>query len=178
MIDPREDYYALPQEPIRRNVRAVADLERQFLDNRSFSTRIGDWIARIAGSMGFVIFNALWYAVWIGLNSGLLPGFEPFDPYPYTFLTLCVSLEAIFLSVFVLMSQNRMSRIDSLRNHLDLQINLLAEEENTKMLQMLVRIGERLGLDPETSDVELRDLEQETQVETLVEELEKNLPGE
>jgi uncharacterized membrane protein len=176
--DLADKHFPLPEEPVRRNVRAIAQLEQHFLQNRSLATRLGDWIARISGSMAFVVLNALWYAVWIVINVGLIPSIEPFDPYPFTFLTLCVSLEAIFLATFVLMSQNRMSRLDNLRNHLDLQINLLAEEENTKMLQMLDRISQRLGLEGGVGDEELQQLEEETQVETLVQELEESLPNE
>jgi uncharacterized membrane protein len=149
-----DKHFPLPQEPVRRNVRAIAQLEQHLLQNRSLATRLGDWIARISGSMGFVILNALWYSAWIVINVGLMPGIEPFDSYPFTFLTFCVSLEAIFLATFVLMSQNCMSRLDNLRNHLDLQINLLAEEENTKLLQMLDRISQRLGLEAGVGDIE------------------------
>jgi uncharacterized membrane protein len=160
------------------NIRRIADLERQFLEQRSWDTRIGDWISRVAGSMGFAILNAIWYAVWIVINIGLIPGIEPFDPYPFTFLTLCVSLEAIFLSVFVLMSQNRSSRMDTLRNHLDLQIDMLAEEENTRSLRLLTQISRRLGIDPEKDDPRMSDLTEDTAIEDLVEGLEQDLPNE
>jgi uncharacterized membrane protein len=74
------------------------------------------------------------------------------------------------------MSQNRSSRMDTLRNHLDLQIDLLAEEENTRALRLLTRISNHLGLDPEADDHELSQLEQDTSLETLIEHLEENLP--
>lgn len=86
------------------------------------------------------------------MNSGLV-GIHPFDPYPYQFLTFVVSLEAIFLSLFILMSQNRATRQTDARSQLDLQINLLAEQEATKMLQMLQSLCKHQGLavadDPE-----------------------------
>ena len=69
-----------------------------------------------------------------------------FDPFPYTFLTLVVSLEAIFLSIFILISQNQETQLTERRKHLDLQINLLAEQENTKMLQLLIAISEKVGV--------------------------------
>ena len=127
--------------------------------------------------MSFVIVHVLWFTVWITGNLGMIPGVTPFDPFPCAFLTLIVSLEAIFLSTFVLMSQNRMSHQADKRAHLDLQINLLAEQEATMMLQMLQRICRHLGLETETSDEEVRQLIKETDVHTLVNELEKKLPG-
>jgi uncharacterized membrane protein len=93
--------------------------------------------------MTFVWVHIAWYSAWILVNS--LPGIHPFDPFPFTFLTFMVSLEAIFLSTFILISQNHETRLSELRNNLDLQINLLTEQENTKMLRMLERIAEKVG---------------------------------
>jgi uncharacterized membrane protein len=78
-----------------------------------------------------------WFTGWLVINTGHLFRFKPFDPYPFSFLTLVVSLEAIFLTVFVLMSQNRMARQADKRAHLDLQVDLLAEQELTVILYLL-----------------------------------------
>jgi uncharacterized membrane protein len=101
----------------------------------------------------------------------VLPGLPRFDPYPFTFLTLCVSLEAIFLSSFILIAQNYEMRITERRNQLDLQINLLAEQENTKLLQLMDRMAKKMGL-YEEDDPEIQVLEQATRPETLARQIE------
>jgi len=101
---------------------------------------------------------------------------KPFDPFPYQFLTLVVSLESIFLSLFILMSQNRSTNQADQRNHLDLQINLLAEHENTKMLQMLQALCAHHGL-AISSDPEIVQLAKRTEPQQVLEELKDNLPG-
>ena len=112
----------------------------------------------------------IWFAGWILANS--LPGFRPFDPFPFTFLTLVVSLEAIFLSTFILISQNHETRLSERRNQLDLQVNLLTEQENTKMLRMLERIAEKVGANTD-DDPSLQVLDQATNPEKLVEQIEQ-----
>ena len=107
---------------------------------RSTAERVSDAVARHAGRVWFISAHAIWFSGWIALNTGRVWGIHPFDPYPYQFLTFVVSLEAIFLSLFILMSQNRANRQADARSHLDLQINLLAEQESTKILQMLQSI--------------------------------------
>src|SRR5207249_1655562 len=107
---------------------------------------ISDSITRFAGSSLFIVLHIIWFTVWIILNLGSVHIIHSFDPYPFTFLTMVVSLEAIFLSIFVLISQNRMAHQADRRAHLDLQINLLAEQENTMMLRMLETLCERHGI--------------------------------
>ena len=96
--------------------------------------------------------HVVWFAIWILWNTGLL-GLRKFDPYPFGFLTMVVSLEAIFLSIFVLMAQGRESHIAELREEITLQVNLRMEEEVTKTLQLVAglytRLGHRIGDDPE-----------------------------
>ena len=126
----------------------------------------------------FIVLHIMWFAVWIVLNMGRLQGIQPFDPYPFTFLTMVVSLEAIFLSIFVLISQNRMARQADRRAHLDLQINLLAEQENTMMLRMLESLCERQGIKTEWLKEEIQSLFGKTDVHALMHELEEQLPDE
>ena len=97
---------------------------------------------------------------------GLIPGLVPFDPYPFTFLTMTVSLEAIFLSVIVLMSQNRSSKIADMREEVDFELNLRAEAEITRILNMLDEIHDHLGLSPEDDD-ELREMKQKTDIKEI-----------
>src|ERR1700693_5133899 len=86
-----------------RNIKAICELERKTLERRTVSARIGDAIATQAGKMWFVLFHVLWFGVWLTLN--LRPS-TTFDPFPFAFLTMAVSLESTFLSLFILMSQN------------------------------------------------------------------------
>ena len=155
----------------------VARLEQEALEQRSRKDRIGDAIADFAGSMTFVIAQLVGFAVYAGLNSGLVPFIKPWDPYPYILLALLVSLEGVMLSTFVLMKQNRMSRRADQRNHLNLQIDLLSEKEITKMLQLQRLICDRLGIAEGESDLEVRELSQHTAVEDLAKELEEKIPG-
>jgi uncharacterized membrane protein len=112
---------------------------------------IADWLTSIASSTGFFFFHVLAFSVWLLWNT-VLP-VPQFDPFPFGLLTMIVSLEAIFLSIFVLMSQGRESRIGELREELTLQVNLRIEEEVTKTLHLVAglytRLGLTLGNDPE-----------------------------
>jgi uncharacterized membrane protein len=161
---------------IRQNVEAVVKLEESFIRNRTLADRVADRIGGFSGSLTFVLLHVAVFSGWILLNMGALPGVRAFDPYPFMLLGLTVSLEAIFLSTFVLMKQNRMSRREELRAHLDLQINLLSEREMTLVLQMLQRISTRLGVRLAGDDIE--QLSEETSVEALVTQLRAKLPGE
>ena len=158
-----------------RNIKAISELEHSALTQRSLSARVGDVIASHAGKMWFVIFHVVWFCLWLWLNSESKSKFA-FDPFPFQLLSTIVSLESIFLSLFILMSQNRSNIQADQRNHLDLQINLLSEEENTKMLQMLQAICEHhklaVGKDPETTAMAKR-----TEISDVLSELKENLPA-
>ena len=154
----------------RDNVESMRRVEAQAMDRRSRADRIAAFVATFCGSMPFVWLHVLIFGAWLAWNSW--PGLRHFDPYPYTFLTLVVSLEAIFLSAFILISQNYELRISDRRNQLDLQINLLTEQENTKMLQLLEQIAAKLGVDVST-DAELRFLKQVTHPERLIAQIEQ-----
>jgi uncharacterized membrane protein len=161
---------------IRRNVDAVVKLEEALQRDRTKADRMADAIASFTGSLKFVALHAAFFGVWIAINLGWAPGIPRFDPYPFMMLSTVVSLEAIFLSTFVLVKQNRMSRREDLRAHLDLQINLLAEREMTVVLQMLEGISNRMGVQP-TSEA-IQEFTEETSVEAVAEQLQKNLPEE
>jgi uncharacterized membrane protein len=150
-------------------------MEQDAIAARSTAERFSDAVACQAGKMWFITSHAFWFTGWIVLNSGRVPGVRPFDPYPYQFLTFVVSLEAIFLSLFILMSQNRSSRQADARSHLDLQINLLAEQESTKMLQMLQSLCRHHKL-AVAEDPELERLKARTEPAKLLKELQEQLP--
>lgn len=154
----------------RQNVEAMHRLEDAAMARRTGADRVAAAIARFCGSMTFVWIHVLVFAIWIGYNA--LPWFRPFDPYPFTFLTLVVSLEAIFLSTFILISQNYDMRISERRNQLDLQINLLSEQENTKILQILERIAKKVGAHI-SDDPQVRALEEATRPDSLVDQIEQ-----
>lgn len=154
----------------RQNVKAMRELEQAAMARRTGADRAAAAIARFCGSITFVWIHVAVFAAWIGYNS--LPWFDAFDPYPFTFLTLVVSLEAIFLSTFILISQNYDMRVAERRNQLDLQINLLAEQENTKALQILERIAAKVGAHG-GDDPQVHALEEATRPDTLVEQIEE-----
>lgn len=152
-----------------RNVELVAQLDETARAKRTPADCVVDGISAFCGSMTFIWVHALWFGVWIVLS--LVPSIKHFDPYPFQLLTLVVSLEAIFLSTFILISQNRQSRLAERRSHLDLQINLLSEQENTKILMMLEAIVHHFDI-PD-GDPEVSVLAEATQPERLVAQIEK-----
>ena len=156
-----------------RNIRKICELEAESLKKRSPLERAGDAIAIQAGRPWCVVFHGLWFAAWIALNVPSSHGMKPFDPFPYPFLTMVVSLESIFLVLFLLMSQNRGSAQAEQRAHLDLQINLLSEGENTKMLEMLQALCAHQGL-AIARDPEVEQLAGQIDAADVIEEIKKH----
>ena len=153
------------------NVESIIKLEQQTKAQRTRSDLIAEAIARFCGSMSFVWVHVVWFGAWVLLN--MLPGLPHIDPFPFTFLTLVVSLEAIFLSTFILISQNHDARISERRNHLDLQINLLSEQENTKMIAMLRAIAEKVGAGEVNGDPKIELMAQDLKPEKVAEQIEE-----
>ncbi|WP_405988829.1 DUF1003 domain-containing protein [Streptomyces sp. NBC_00986] len=122
-----------------------------FARMRGTQDRVADAITAFAGTMLFVYIHALWFAVWIALNEGLLGQGGIFDPYPYGLLTMIVSLEAIFLSTFVMVSQNRQAAREDVRADLDFETNLRSEVWSA-------HIGAALGLDPREVEQRVQEL--------------------
>ena len=156
------------EELTEQNVDKVSQLEQSARQQRTSTDRIAEAIANFCGSMTFVWVHVVWFGGWILLN--LIPGVPHFDQFPFTFLTLVVSLEAIFLSTFILISQNLETRISERRSHLDLQLNMLSEQENTKMITILQAIAEKVGADL-GRDTHLAALSEDTMPERLVEQI-------
>jgi uncharacterized membrane protein len=157
------------------NIRAISDLEYSALAKRSAGERWADKVASTAGKVWFTVGHFFWFAGWIILNLGVVGSFTPFDPYPFPLLTLATSLEAIFLSLFILTSQSRATAQAEQRSQLDLQINLLAESESTVTLKMLQALCEHHGLKI-AHDPEVEQLAQRTEPKTLVRDLQSQLP--
>jgi uncharacterized membrane protein len=160
---------------VAQNVATMAALEVQALAHRSAAERLADHIARMTGTIWSAIAHAGWFGAWLLANVGVVPGVRPFDPFPFSFLTLVVSLEAIFLTIFVLMSQNGMARWADRRAQLDLQINLLAEQESTRTVDLLWRIAEHLRVPVERTPTE-GSLARPTDIQDVVSTLERKLP--
>jgi len=158
--------------PAAKNIEAIATLEREALHDRSRLDRVTDAITATAGSPTFIVVHAVWFFAWIAAN---LLRKSAFDPYPFSLLTLAVSLEAIFLTGFVLMTQNRMTRQADKRAHLDLQVNLLAEQELTAMLQMLYALCHRLGVDVTLRNEQIKELLKDTDIHQISVALDRNL---
>lgn len=135
------------KEGNKKNVhKEIASL--QLHHRRTLAERFADWCTEFFGTAHFLLLHVLIFGVWIVVNAGVIPGVPRLDPYPFNFLTTTVSLEAIFLSIVVLMSQNREERIANIRDEIDLQINVQSEREITKMLEMLATIEKRLHVAP------------------------------
>ena len=157
---------------LERNIRTLHRLRRTAEKKRGLQDKIADTITEFSGSMTFVYIHAIWFALWVAINSGHLKGvhIHPFDPFPYGLLTMVVSLEAIFLATFVLVSQNRTAEQAERQAELALQIGLITEHEVTRVLQMLDAVQTKLGIEHDT-DSELAQLEQETRPEDVLEEI-------
>lgn len=164
--------------PAQVNIESVARLEQKSLDQRTLSQRVGDTIADFIGTMRFVLLHVIVFICWVLINAGRIPFIPKFDPYPYVLLTMIVSLEGVLLSTFVLIKQNRMSKRADQRDHLNLQIDLLAEKEVTKILQMQRRLCEHFGLVDMAKDPEAKEMSEVTAVDNLADELNKRLPEE
>lgn len=167
---PEDDNPAL-SKVIERNIHTIMHLRAKAVRERNLQSRVADAITSFSGRMVFAYIHIVWFGLWILLNTGWF-GLPVFDPFPYGLLTMVVSLEAIFLSTFVLISQNRQAVESERRADLDLHIGLLTEHELTRVLQMLDAIQDKLGIvDHANSD--LADLEMETKPEDVLAEIQR-----
>lgn len=162
--------------PTRLNIEAIARLEHEAISRRSATERVSEAIAKFIGSVAFLLLQLLLVLAWSAINLNLIPGVKGFDPFPFGILALVISSESVLLTIFVLISQNRMTRQAEKRAHLDLQVGMLSEQELTTMLQMQHKICQRLGIDVESSKDELKGFSDATNVSKLASELEDKLP--
>jgi uncharacterized membrane protein len=163
------------EELTGRNVELVAQLEQAAKAKRTVVDRIVDVITAFCGSIAFVWLHLLWFGGWILPN--LMPGIHHWDPFPFGLLTMVVSLEAILLSTFILITQNRQAQLAERRNHLDLQINLLSEQENTKMLTLLHAIARKLEVEG-CDDREITLLKRDVPVARVAKQIERTIEAE
>jgi uncharacterized membrane protein len=154
--DPYRSLTATDRRGVRSVSRAMRALKAGHAADRTVVERFADALTRAASSALFFNLHVVWFVVWIVWNTGTF-GLVPFDPFPFGLLTMVVSLEAIFLSMFVLMAQSRESAIAELREELTLQVNLRIEQEVTKTLQLVAglytRMGYKMADDPELMEM-------------------------
>ncbi|MDO8686796.1 MAG: DUF1003 domain-containing protein [Candidatus Berkelbacteria bacterium] len=156
------------REKIFQSIKAKADFKR------TATEKIADWMTSRFGSMTFLVINAIFFTLWILINTNQLKGITAFDPFPFSLLTAIVSLEAIILAIFVLISQNRNSKVDDLREETHLQINLIAEKEITKLMKMMEILLEKQGVNL-SKDPELKELLKPISEEEIEKKLEKEI---
>jgi uncharacterized membrane protein len=164
--------------PTQYNVEAIAKMEHDALNRRTSTERLSDAITKLVGNVGFLLGQLIFIAAWSLLNLHLIPGWRGFDPFPFGVLALIVSSESVFLTIFVLISQNRMARQSERRSHLDLQVSMLSEQELTTILQMLQKLCQHMGVNVESTRQEVQSFSNTTDVHKLANELDDKLPGE
>ena len=172
IADHKDDNPALPNV-IQRNIRKIIQVRMKSAREQSLQDRIAHRMTTFSGSMLFFYLHVVWFCVWILLNTGHI-GMPLFDPFPYGLLSTVVSMEAIFLSTFVLISQNLLGKEAERLTDLGLQTGLLTEHELTRVLQMLRAIQRKIGItNDEDSDLADADLEMETNLEDVLAEIER-----
>lgn len=140
------------QENVQRRRKAIKSFKAKADAKRSPSEKFADLLTIKFGTVLFLSLNVVWFVAWILINTGKIPGIEPFDPFPFGLLTMIVSLEAIALAIIVLISQNREARISELREEIELQLNTVVEGEVTKIISLMALLLEKQGVkldDPE-----------------------------
>ena len=157
---------------VRRNIGALTEVRRREERRRTFSDRIADAVTTFAGSMWCVYAHVLLFGGWLTLNSGKVPHVRPWDPFPFVMLAMFASVEAIFLSTFILISQNRMTRMADRRAELDLQISLLTEHELTRAILLMDSVARHVGA-PLPPERELTDIKRDIHPVKVAEEIEK-----
>ena len=122
--------------------------------DRSWTDDFAEFLTQKFGTIAFLLLNAVVFLVWMAVNLGYM-GIKPFDPFPFNFLTMTVSLEAIFLSIIVLVSQNKQSKIADIRQQIDFEINVRAEEEITKILEIVDELRHAAGISKRDPELEM-----------------------
>ncbi len=153
--------------------RIIQSFEADQQKDRPLVIRVADYLTTLFGGITFFAINAIIFISWILINVGYVPGINIFDPYPFILLTMAVSLEAIFLSIIVLMSQTRQGHISTLREELDMQVNLVAEREITMSLKLLRAISNKLKI--RFKDEELEEMIEETDISYIQREIQEQL---
>jgi uncharacterized membrane protein len=168
----------MSQTHIQEHVDLIAKHEQEFLEQRTRTERLGDSIASFTGSLTFVLLHIAVFVLWIGVNTFTFAGVRHFDPPPFSLLGTCLGFEAILLASFILMRQTRIGRRADERDHLMLQILLLAEKEITTLLSMDRQIAGSMGLQKVAKDKEIEELSKHTSIEDVAQTIKDSLPAE
>jgi len=158
----------------QRRLQNIQSFQARFTRHRNRRQKFADVVTAFSGTVEFLIVHAAWFGLWIAWNIGVIPGLKPFDPFPFVLLTTVVSIEAIFLAIIVLVSQNRQSKIADLRQEVDLQINMIAEGEVTKLIQLVAGLYRHLKIHV-GEDSELKEMLKPTDPEEIERRLEEQL---
>ena len=156
-------------EALRRNIAALAT--RRQAEQQSLSSQARLVQAITAGSVTFVYVHLVFYGAWIAINLGIVPHLQVFDP-TFTILATEASIEAIFLSTFVLISQNHTAAVTEKHSDLDLQISLLTEHELTKLIRVVSAIADHLGMPNVVDEHDLADTQEDVAPEAVLDEIE------
>lgn len=159
-------------EVLDRNINALLARRRRDVEQLGLEDRIAGSISRFAGSMSFVYLHLLLFGGWIAANLGWIPGVPIFDP-SLVILAMAASVEAIFISTFVMINQNRMAREEDKRAELSLQISLLSEHETTKLISMVSAITRHLNIPIDVEEREIEELKRNVPPEAVLEEIER-----
>ncbi len=155
---------------MERNIASLIERRRREEAETGWQVRIADAATRLTGNIAFFYFHLFWFGTWVIINAGFVPAIAPWDP-SFTLLGTVASAEAILLSTFILIRQNRMAEADRKHADLDLQVSLLAEHEITKIVMLTSAIADYLGLDPDIDRGELEELKQHVMPETVLDKL-------
>jgi uncharacterized membrane protein len=169
-------YKSFSPDPSIRNVEAVAKLEQDALLQRTWAERFSEGVVRVVGNVAFLAANVLVIAGWTIANLNMIPGVRPFDEHPFDLLALVVSTESLILTIFVLISQNRIVRQAEKRAHLDLQVGLLAEQELTAIVEMVHKLCEHVGVNVDSSK-HAETFGQPTDVHSIAQRLNEKMPS-
>jgi uncharacterized membrane protein len=166
------------QAHVQEHIDLVVKHEQEFLAQRSRPERIGDRMASLIGSLGYVSAHLVLVALWTAWNTLPVRQFTHFDPFPFPFLALVFAFEAILVASFILMRQSRISRRSEEREQLMLQILLLTEREITAVLGVDRKIADRMGLHNVAADEELSKLSEQTSINEVAQGIKDSLPTE
>jgi uncharacterized membrane protein len=163
---------------LQEHINVILKHEEEFLARRTAAERVGDSFGAFVGSVIFIGLHGLWFGTWILANTLNLGGIPHFDPVPFPLLDTIVAIEAIFLASFIVMRQSRLSRRSDERDHLILQVLLLAEKEITAVLQIERQMAARAGLAEVAEDIEIHQLSQKTSIDDVAQSLKESMPSE
>jgi uncharacterized membrane protein len=171
----RKKFPSLAESAATRR-KSIRSFKAKANERRSVPEKIADFLATESGTMPFLLFNILGFSFWLLWNTGRIPGLVPLDPFPFGLLTTVVSLEAIFLAIIVLISQNREARIADLREEVELYISTHAENEITKLMYLVTLLLKKQGIDV-SADMDIQEMLEVVDSDAIEREFEKQLTG-